>query len=385
MTVPNTEAEADLLAGRGDIAGAERILEQVVATGGTHVDTWLKLGALRRARGNIDGAMEAVGQALALDPLHFMALMSRARLLELTGQGQEAARFYVRAMAQLPEGETPPPHLRGMVEHAARVSDAYRETVTADWAALLGDVDGLTTDERRRADRFTTNALRRTRVYHSEPTHYHYPGLIEREFHDRAAFPWLATLEAATDIIRDDFLALQADQQGRSEPYIQYSADLPVRQWAALNHSMDWTALHLLRSGTAVPENAERCPRTMALLAAIEQPHIDRRSPNAMFSVLKPRTRIPPHTGVANTRLVCHVPLIVPDGCWFRVGAETRTWQPGTAFVFDDTIEHEAANDSDHPRVVLILDLWHPGLSPAERTAVTRLMQADGSAEGTPL
>ncbi|PPJ40549.1 aspartyl/asparaginyl beta-hydroxylase domain-containing protein, partial [Pseudoxanthomonas sp. KAs_5_3] len=87
-------------------------------------------------------------------------------------------------------------------------------------------------------------------------------------------------------------------------------------------------------------------------------------SPNAMFSLLAPGAHIPPHHGVANTRLVCHLPLIVPDGCSFRVGAETRCWRRGEAFVFDDTIEHEAANESGMLRVVLIFDLWHPGLAP---------------------
>ena len=111
---------------------------------------------------------------------------------------------------------------------------------------------------------------------------------------------------------------------------------------------------------------------------------ISGRSPNAMFSLLAPGTRIPPHNGVANTRLVCHLPLIVPEGCWFRVGAETRAWQVGEAFVFDDTIEHEAANDSDQLRVVLIFDVWHPDLDPIEREAVTAVIEAvEGS--GAPL
>ncbi len=80
-----------------------------------------------------------------------------------------------------------------------------------------------------------------------------------------------------------------------------------------------------------------------------------------------PNTRIPPHHGVANTRLVCHLPLIVPEGCWFRVGAETRLWERGRAWVFDDTIEHEALNPSSALRVILIIDIWHPGLTPRSR------------------
>jgi aspartyl/asparaginyl beta-hydroxylase (cupin superfamily) len=98
------------------------------------------------------------------------------------------------------------------------------------------------------------------------------------------------------------------------------------------------------------------------------------RTPSVMFSLLKPKTRIPPHNGVTNTRLVTHLALIVPEGCGFRCGNGTRSWVPGKAWVFDDTIEHEAWNDSDKLRVVLIFDIWHPHLAPVERAMITALM-----------
>jgi aspartyl/asparaginyl beta-hydroxylase (cupin superfamily) len=128
-----------------------------------------------------------------------------------------------------------------------------------------------------------------------------------------------------------------------------------------------------------VDANARHCPTTLALLDALPQPLVAGAGPNAMFSLLAPNTRIPPHVGVSNARLVCHLPLIVPEGCWFRVGAETRYWCRGEAFVFDDTIEHAAMNPSDQLRVVFIFDVWHPDLSDLERNAVRALIEADGS------
>ena len=89
---------------------------------------------------------------------------------------------------------------------------------------------------------------------------------------------------------------------------------------------------------------------------------------------------IPPHVGVNNTRLVCHLPLIVPEGCWFRVGAESRFWRLGEAIVFDDTIEHEALNPTDQLRVVFIFVIWHPQLSTIEREAVTALIESEEGA-----
>ena len=119
-----------------------------------------------------------------------------------------------------------------------------------------------------------------------------------------------------------------------------------------------------------IAERCSRAPATMEVLSRLPQAQVPLRSPSALFSVLQPRTRIPPHTGVANFRLVVHLPLIVPPGCGFRVGGETREWRIGEAWVFDDTIEHEAWNDSDQPRAILILDVWNPLLTEAERAAV---------------
>ena len=99
-------------------------------------------------------------------------------------------------------------------------------------------------------------------------------------------------------------------------------------------------------------------------MQALPQAVVPLRSPCAMYSALQPRTRIPPHTGVANFRLVVHLPLVLPPGCGFRVGSETRDWRIGEAWVFDDTIEHEAWNDSDEPRYIFICDIWNPRLSP---------------------
>jgi len=378
------EQQADACAARGEIEQAARLLEQCTLLPGHSVDTWLKLAAVRRAKSDLPGALAAVSSGLRIDPLHFVALLTQARLLESRGDEHEAARAYTRALAQMPDHAVPPAHLAPLVAHAQAVSTHYTEGVDRLWESAIAAGD-LTNAEWKRVERFKTNALRRTRAYHSEPTHYHYPGLPEREFHDRERFPWLTVLEAATASILAECRSLIAAKAARAEPYIQYEIDKPLRQWEALNQSLDWTAFHLLRGGQIVRDNADQCPETMAVLAQLDQPRLVGRSPNAMFSLLKPHTTIPPHTGVANTRLVCHLPLIIPPGCWFRVGAERREWRVGEAFVFDDTIEHEAANESDLPRVVLIIDTWHPDLSANERAAVTRVMDADEAENGAPL
>ena len=96
----------------------------------------------------------------------------------------------------------------------------------------------------------------------------------------------------------------------------------------------------------------------------------------ALAAGIEPGARIPPHHGVMNARLICHLPLILPPGCGFRVGGETRAWREGELLVFDDSIEHEARNDGDELRVVLIFDVWNPLLEPAERDMVKAMAAA---------
>ena len=376
------EAAADRAAAGGDRAGARALLVRATQADPERAETWVKLAAMCRAAGDIEAALAAVSGALKVDPLGFVPLLLKASLLEKAGRTAEAGETYGYALAQAPA--TLPPHLEVMAAHA-REAHAAHVAETAGRLARAVDEMALSETEEGRLARFRSNILRTTRPYHSEPTHFHYPGLREREYHDRALFPWLVQLEAATAAIREDFHRVMAAERAELVPYIQYPDDVPLRQWAALNGNRAWTAIHLVQNGVTIEANARHCRAVTALLGALEQPVIPRRGPNAMFSLLAPGAHIPPHVGVANTRLVCHLPLIVPAGCWFRVGAETRLWEEGKAWVFDDTIEHEALNPTGELRVILIIDTWHPDLSAAERDAVAAVMAAtdpDDAPEG---
>jgi aspartyl/asparaginyl beta-hydroxylase (cupin superfamily) len=117
----------------------------------------------------------------------------------------------------------------------------------------------------------------------------------------------------------------------------------------------------------------QSCPRTWEKVLTAPLPRVPGWGPTVTFSLLKAGARIAPHTGMTNTRLICHVPLIVPPGCGFRVGNEVREWEVGKLLIFDDSIEHEAWNDSDSDRVVLIFDIWRPELTLAEQRELTFL------------
>jgi aspartyl/asparaginyl beta-hydroxylase (cupin superfamily) len=212
----------------------------------------------------------------------------------------------------------------------------------------------------------------RSRIFVQQPTDFYFPGLAQTPFFDTAAFDWVAAVEAETDAIRAELDGLRAAHARDFRPYIHGDPNRASRVGHALADDPDWSALFLCENGVRSEAAIEACPRTWAAMQAVPFPAIA-NSPTVMFSLLRPGARIMPHTGMFNTRLVCHLPLIIPPGCRFRVGNEVRAWQPGRLMIFDDSIEHEAWNDSDEDRVVLIFDIWRPDLTAQERSELAAL------------
>jgi len=382
MSSGSTITEAERAAASGDLARAQTLLEQAATDAPEDVQLLLKLAAVSKAAGEPRAALAVVHQALAQEPLNFVALMLRASLLDALGE--DSGEAWSNALTRRPAGDLPAP-LAAAVAAGEKRRDAWLAERESRMKLNMASAEEQASDEEReRIGRFRSNVLGRTRPYYSHPTDFHFPGLVEREFHPRRLFPWIDQVEAATADIAAELEAVMASERAELVPYIQYADHLPLEQWRPLNKNRDWTAIHLWQNGRRIDANADHCPRTIKLLEGIEQPAVHGAGPNAMFSLLAPNTAIPPHVGVSNSRLVCHLPLIVPEGCWFRVGAETRFWRPGEAFVFDDTIEHEALNPTDQLRVVFIFDLWHPDVSPVEREAITALIESE-ERPGAPL
>jgi aspartate beta-hydroxylase len=369
------KADASRAMAAGNLPAALALLEDATRLAGADdVDLWISLAGCRRGLGDVSGAAAAVDRALAIAPRHFFALLMRASLLERMGEPRAAGRAYGIALSQAPRAEALDEITRRATEHARQAHARYLAEMESALIRELGAVGAASGPEQRRISAFVDRLVGKRRVFHQEPVQFNYPNLPEIEFLDREDFPWLAGLEAETGAIRQELEAVLAADASELTPYVNYPDGTPLDQWAELNRSPDWSAYHLWKGGVTVEDHARRCPRTMGAIRLLDQPRIPGRSPAAMFSVLKPRTRIPPHTGVANVRLVMHLPLIVPPGCGFRVGSETRVWREGEAWVFDDTIEHEAWNDSGLPRTILICDVWNPRLSASERELITAIM-----------
>jgi aspartyl/asparaginyl beta-hydroxylase (cupin superfamily) len=80
----------------------------------------------------------------------------------------------------------------------------------------------------------------------------------------------------------------------------------------------------------------------------------------AMFSILPPGKIILPHFGPYNGIIRYHLGLIIPkdkENCFIIVNNKKYIWSEGNYILFDDTLYHYVANNTDETRVVLFLDL----------------------------
>jgi aspartate beta-hydroxylase len=357
---------------QGQFTSALAYLEQAVAQEPGNVALWINLASVLRKLGQRDAELTALERALDLEPRHLLAMLQKASLFELQGDRRRAATTYHNALQSIPPNTPLPPSLRVPLQHATAMVEANNNALAAfvhDAVAQSGT--SCTAQERARFDQCIDLVTGRRRHYLPQPTFMYFPHLPAFEFYDRADFPWLAELEAHTAEIRGEFEAVFASDAAQLEPYVNHPAGVPLDQWVELNHSRRWSVYFLWKEGQPLAEHQARCPVTTALLSKIPRIEIPGYAPTAFFSVLNANAHIPAHTGVTNTRLIVHLPLIVPEGCRFRVGAEMRTWQPHEALVFDDSIEHEAWNDSPQPRTVLIFDVWNPYLTPKERELIS--------------
>jgi aspartate beta-hydroxylase len=369
----------------GNPVTARELLERAIARDGVNTRLLMNLAGTLRRLGLAAEEMRIIERVLAIEPRHLFALLQKATLLESQGKSRAAAKVYHHALQTIAPGTSVPVALRGLIEKAVAATRANEAALEAYLAGQLQELRARHADvEQDRFDHCIAGFLGRRRIFTPQPTFLHFPQLPAREFYPRAQFPWLAQLEAATSAIREEFERVFAEDAASLEPYVAYPEGVPLDQWAELNHSRRWSVFYLWRDGKPIDEHLQRCPRTAQLLTGLPLLDIAGYAPTVFFSILDAKSHIPAHTGVTNTRVIVHVPLIVPPGCRFRVGSTTREWRPGEAWVFDDTIEHEAWNDSDVPRAILILDVWNPYLTSAERELVSAMVTGIARYYGEP-
>lgn len=348
-----------------------------------------QLGAAQVQAGDLRGAEDSLRGALELAPGLFVARLRLGVVFEQQGRRRETMTAYLgaihdaQAQGRWLSDETTAPGVRDAVKHATQYVAAGRRELFDAIIEPLRQRYGRA--ELARVDQCLAIYLHEQPAAlldpRQRPLFLYFPGVPSRTFYPRERFPEHARLEAAVEVIRDELRAVLSEGADDLVPFLGApSAEAVAAHLLGSTGTQEaaWDAFFFYRHGVRHDANCARCPRTTGLLDAMPLVRVRDHAPETLFSVLRPGTHILPHRGVTNTRLVTHLPLIVPPDCALRVGGETHVWEEGRCVTFDDTFEHEAWNHSEQTRVVLIMDSWNPDLTEVERVAVADLVAAIG-------
>ncbi len=368
---------------RGEIDLSEEYLERALRAAPDRPILHKNIAVVFQARGDLEKALAALDRAVELKPEMNASHLHRGDVLESLGRHDEAVMSYWQAWRGFPDPEAllveelVPPALRGLLQRAGQ---SLREAQGQLMQEQLGPLrERHSTEALTRIDQAVDIylGLKRNPYPHAlqRPALLYLPGIAPRSFFEREEFAWVPALEAATAEIRKEFDSAFASDTGLA-PYVQVGPGMDPQQWRELDGSRAWSALHLIKGGTADALNPGRCPETMLALSAVPLADIPGHAPEAFFSILEPNTHIPSHFGLGNYKLATHLPLMVPKDCAIRVGNDTRAWTEGECLIFDDSFQHEAWNRSTERRAVLIFDVWHPEVTLAEREGITALTRA---------
>jgi aspartate beta-hydroxylase len=373
---------------RGDFDAAAHDLEHAASINPTEPEIWKNLGIVHLAQHRGGEALDAFDRALGLEPMHFAARLHRGAALEQLDRTDDATIAYFGAVsAAQTRGKwrsdvTTPPGLRPAVKHAIAFIDVHRKRIFMDLLQPLRDKHGAAS--LTRVEQGLEIYLGNRPANYPDPRQYckffYVPGLTATPYYPREQFPWHAELEKHTDTIREELLGV-LDQPIGVEPFLGTNDNKLLKEQnllAGTRGEAQWNSYFFHRHGEVSEQNARRCTGTTEILGSLPLVHIRGHAPEVLFSILTPGSHILKHHGVTNTRLVTHLPLIIPEDCAINVGGVEHAWQEGRCVTFDDTFEHEAWNKSDKVRAVMILDSWHPDLTEAERDAIALLVGGIG-------
>lgn len=358
---------------RGDAAAARPCFQKLAEAGHGDASVYFGLAHACASLGDLGAALAALDRGLDAEPDNVQVLALKADVLSAGGDTRNATNYYRAALRAAPSPA--PAHLQALL---ARAQAMIEQAAGSMEGHLMDQLAQAGLDDAPATARFRQSLdllLGKKEIFLQQPRLYYFPGLPQVQYFDHADFPWLKQLEASTAAIRAEVMEVLKDHHA-FQPYIQPDPTRPQLKRGGMHNNPDWSAFYLWENGKLNAANAARCPATMRALEHVPLPCIPGRSPSVLFSLLRPGAHIPPHTGILNTRLIVHLPLVVPPGCQLRVGNETRTWEEGRAWVFDDTIEHEAWNNSAQTRVILLLEIWRPEMNDRERQLVGSMLEA---------
>lgn len=332
----------------------------------------LALAVACRGSGDVDAALSAIDAALTFAPHDISALILKGDIYFDAKQKRMAMQCYASALKAAAVAAQLPSDIQAALP---RIESRY-QNIANEMHNHISDAM-VTSPESQKLPRFQ-EAMRLLRgeadMFYSKPRAFYYPGLPHRQFYPNQMFDWADKVMAGTSVILNELEKI-TDSTG-FEPYLQRHQQGPTGRVHSLLDSDEWQALFLIKDGKRVNQYADVCTETLEILNNVPLAEVPGRGPMVLFSRLNPGGHIAPHNGFFNTRLICHLPLVVPPNCSLRVGNETRDWRKGELMIFDDSIEHEAWNRSNSKRDILIFDVWHPDLNEDEREAISVLCES---------
>ena len=205
-----------------------------------------------------------------------------------------------------------------------------------------------------------------SRCYQHAPSFV--PGLKAVAWWDdvRQNYDWAKSLSKLYPDIKEEFLSVMSSPDKLQEGNNVWAGALTTD---AASYGEGWKTLVLLNRGQWDEANANLFPVTSKAIHNSGIPAAE-----AFFASMKPRSAIKPHSDFTNFVLTSHLPLVIPENgnnkCRLSVGDETRQWIEGEIMMFDTSIYHDAVNESDEMRYILMLRVWHPDLTKDEREAL---------------
>lgn len=171
----------------------------------------------------------------------------------------------------------------------------------------------------------------------------------------KSYFEWEKLLEGKRDIIYKEL-----------ENHIKtISAPTEYFNYEMVNKQGSWKTIPLMSWGVHFHKHQRHFPKTYEILKQI--PGLVSIS----FNVLEPHSNIKAHYGDTNAMVRCHFGLSVPGGLpemGFRVKDQKRAWKEGELLIFCDGYEHEAWNQTDEQRIILLFDVILPEYISKKRT-----------------
>jgi len=175
-------------------------------------------------------------------------------------------------------------------------------------------------------------------------------------------FDWAKEIQVNADTIREELFAFL--QSRNLQSYFNSKMVSKPKSWKTI--SLKWWNLRIYK-------HQKHFPFTNSLINKF--PSIV----SCSFNLLEPGSRILPHCGDTNAIYRCHFGLEVPAGlpdCGFKVKDQVRAWKNNEWLVFMDAYVHEAWNNTDKERYILVVDVIREEFIPQKKKICSTVLSS---------